>query len=151
MDTLELVKILEKPQISHEEAIELAGAINGQSDFATKDDINKLKIDITKVEAELANKATKGDIAKVEAELANKATKGDIAKVEAELANKVNKEDLLKTENRLELHIKNEVGKLEKRITGLEKKVSGLDISMNWVKGLILVVIGLLVKQIFFS
>ena len=53
MDTLELVKILEKPKINHDEAIKLAEAINGKSGLATKEDINGLENRLIKLETSM--------------------------------------------------------------------------------------------------
>ena len=50
MDALEIVRILEKRQFDHDEAIQLAEAINGKSGLATKEDINKLEASINKLE-----------------------------------------------------------------------------------------------------
>ena len=70
MNTLEIVKILEEKDFSHDNAIKLAEAINGKSGLATKEDIfevtAELKSDISEVKAELKN-----DIFEVKAELKN--------------------------------------------------------------------------------
>ena len=84
METLEIVKILENPNISHDEAIKLAEVINGRSGLATK-------------------------------------------------------EDLLKVESSLKENIKN-----------LENRVIKLEISLNWLKGIGLAIVALLVKLTFF-
>ena len=118
METLEIVKILERRDFNHDEAINLATAINGRSGLATKEDLNeaeirlkedigKVKEDINRIEAELANKATKEDLSKVEAGLKDDISKvkKDIVRVEAELANKATKEDLSKVESSLKQDI----------------------------------------------
>ena len=107
METLEIVKILESPKISHDQAIKLAEAINGRSGIATREDL-------LKVESSL---------------------KEDLLKVESSL-----KEDLLKVESSLKENVKN-----------LENRVIKLEISLNWLKGMGLAIIALLVKLTFFN
>ena len=53
MEVLQIVQILEKRNFDHDEAIQLAEAINGKSGLATKEDIGALKEDIVKLKNDI--------------------------------------------------------------------------------------------------
>ena len=77
MQTLEIARELQQAGISETSSYEMAEIINGKSGLATREDI-------TKLEGELKNKATKEDIHEV---------REDITKLEGKIDNRMSKID----------------------------------------------------------
>ena len=140
MQTLEIARELQQAGISETSSYEMAEIINGKSGLATREDI-------TKLEGELKNKATKEDIhevrediTKLEGELKNKATKENIHEIRTEIHNvEKNLEGQIHT---LRAEVKEDIGKLGNRMGKLET-------SNKWLVAIQLAILALLLKDVF--
>ena len=144
MQLLEIAKVFTELNIDETRAFELAETINDKKDLVTKEALSE-------TEHKLENKI-EGVETKLRTEIIQ--NKNDLEKkiegVETKLRTEIiqNKNDLEKKIEGVETKLRTEI--IQNK-NDLEKQIIQVKLSLNWLKGIGMAIVALLIKQVFFG